>query len=198
MGRIGLYAGLGDSIAGGREFMRARLSSLLALGLLTAVGWGAESVQLQGVLAMEHEFLFSLVNRETSSSAWVKVGGTFGDFVVKNYATDTGTLTLEKEGKETRLVLRDAPIEEAPVVAVASDEKTKAALSAGGRSFDEVVAIARAHGRVMLPVIVQGGTNLYIMAPPGTIFDPKKRNKALHMSVGSEKDGKQQRVLIVQ
>lgn len=145
-----------------------------ALGLGGGVGFAAEAVSLRGVVAMENGLSFCLTNPASGTSAWVRVGGVFGEFAVKRYVAESGTLIVEKGGQEVQLRLRDGPILAlAPTPALSPFADLKLAIGSG-KKFEEVVAIGQAHGRVLLPVNESKGVSVYVLAPPGTVVDATK------------------------
>lgn len=168
-----------------------------ALGLGGGVGFAAEEVSLRGVVAMENGLSFCLTNPASGVSAWVKVGGVFGEFAVKRYVAESGTLIVEKGGQEVQLRLRDGPILAlAPTPALSPFAELKLALGSG-KNFEDIVAIARAHGRVLLPAIESKGVDLYVLAAPGTVVDPTKPISGSMTLMFSAKGEEHRRVLII-
>lgn len=94
-----------------------KLIPLLLAVLLTASAYAADQVPLfNATLSMGKENRFMLVSPAGKTSAWLKVGDVFEDYVIKAYDAASSTLDLERDGKTVKAKLvGDAATANAPV-----------------------------------------------------------------------------------
>ncbi len=83
-----------------------KLLSLLLAGALASAAYAADSVPLfNAVLAIGKDHRFVLVSGAGKSSSFLRVGESFDGYTIKDYDAKTGELTLEKDGKATKVTL---------------------------------------------------------------------------------------------
>jgi hypothetical protein len=87
--------------------MKPKTLLLATLVALSPVALPAEPAPLtfNGVLTMNEGQQFGLTTSDGSKSDWVKLGGSFDGFILKNYDTKSETLSLERAGQTYTLSL---------------------------------------------------------------------------------------------
>jgi len=91
-----------------RRLIPAGLAGVLVIAAASRL---QARVEFVGVLAMDGSTRFYLSDSEVgSSSGWISLQDSFAGYTLTGYDPSRDILTLQRNGEETRIALRDAPI----------------------------------------------------------------------------------------
>lgn len=144
---------------------------VLVAALLLAPLHAADQVpQFNATLTVGKEHRFVLISAAGKSSSFLRLGESFEGYDLKAYDAKTGELTLEKDGKESRITLMaDAAIANAPVPTKATVSDAKALLDK--MNFEQMLDRTMAAVRKQQQAMVSQMTGR--MLPPNA--DPETR-----------------------
>ena len=99
-----------------------KLKALILAALTASAALAADSLPLfNAVLNMGKDQRFVLADSAGTPSNWLKLGDAYAGYTLKSYEAAASTLTLERDGKTTKITLvNGAGVKDAPVPAAAT------------------------------------------------------------------------------
>jgi hypothetical protein len=125
-----------------RRLPMKKLLSLLLAATLASAAFAADAVPLfNATLAIGKEHRFVLMSAAGKASSFLKVGESFEGYKLKDYDAKTGELTLEKDGKATKVTLMADATNTGPAASASATPATVADATAflNKMNFEEMM-----------------------------------------------------------